>query len=296
MGTTIEILELKALVAVIRQGTFTAAAETLSTDKAHVSRIVSRLEKKLGARLLQRSTRRLHVTETGREFFERASGVLMALEETEAVVSRSNREPSGTLRITAGAEFGAARVTAWIATYLELYPDVRVDATYTNRITDIIHEGIDVAVRVGTLADSELSARRLGEIEYGLFASPAYVDTHKDPRDPAELSDHDLIVFAPRPASSWRLVKGKDFFDVKREPRIVVDSNQAARDLAIAGLGITLVPKFMATDAVDADELVGVLTGWSQAPIPVHAVFASSRYLAPKVRAFVDLAAERFEP
>jgi DNA-binding transcriptional LysR family regulator len=140
--------------------------------------VVSRLEKKLGARLLQRSTRSLAVTEVGRELYERAVGILSALDETEAMIQRTHAEPQGVLRLTCGVELGLLVVNPWIRAYLERYPQVRIDADFSDRIVDLIHEGFDLAVRVGELADSSLSARSLGAITYALYASPKYLRTH----------------------------------------------------------------------------------------------------------------------
>lgn len=295
MDTTIEIMELAAFVAVVQRGTFTAAAEALDTDKAHVSRIISRLENKLGAQLLQRSTRRLSVTETGRDFYERAAGILTALEESEASVARAQREPTGSLRLSAGAEFGMLRVNRWIASYLKTYPDVRVDAEFTNRVTDVIHEGIDIAIRIGTLPDSELSVRKLGEVHYAFYASPSYLKGRKQPKVPADLKSHDLVMFAPRGRPSWKVVKGRGTELIETEPRYAVNNNLAARDMAIAGMGVTLLPTFMTADALAEGKLKSLLPGWERIPVPVHAVFASSRYMAPKVRAFIDLAIREFK-
>ena len=294
MDTTIEILELRALASVVERRSFTAAAEALETDKAHISRIVSRLEEKLGARLLERSTRRLNVTEVGREFYERASGILLALAETEAAVAKSLGKPAGILKLTAGPEFGLSCVNNWIAEYLKTFPDVRVEAEFTNRIVDIIHEGFDVAVRIGSLPDSELSARKLGELDYAFYASPAYLKGRKAPKAPADLSDHDLIMFAPRGRPVWQLVKEREATKIDAEPRYAVNNNQAAMDMAVAGLGVVMTPIYMAEGAVASGALRQVLPGWSRIPVPVHAVFASSRYMTPKVRAFVDLAAQAF--
>ena len=294
MNTTIEILELRALTSVVERGSFTAAAEAMETDKAHISRIVSRLEEKLGARLLERSTRRLSVTEVGREFYERASGILLALAETEAAVAQSLGKPTGTLKLTAGPEFGVLCVNGWIAAYLKAYPDVRVEAEFTNRVADIIHEGFDVAIRVGSLQDSELSARKLGEIDYAFYASPGYLKGRRAPKAPADLSHHDLIMFAPRGQPVWQMVKERQTFKLEAEPRYGVNNNQAAMDMAVAGLGIVMTPTYMAESAVASGALKRILPDWSRIPVPVHAVFASSRYMTPKVRAFVDLAARTF--
>ena len=294
MTTTIDIPDMETFVAVVQHGSFTAAADALETDKARISRSITRLERKLRARLLERSTRSLRMTEVGREFFERASSVLIAVEEAEASIARYQRAPSGTLKLTAGPEFGTLRVDAWIGAYLGRYPDVRVESEYTNRIADLIHEGFDVAIRVGPLPDSELSARRLGEITYALYAAPGYLDRKGVPETPDALDRHDLVMFAPRGRAVWTLVRARESATVNKAPRCVVNNSISNLNLTMNGAGVSLMPEFLAQEALANGDLVRVLPGWARMPVPVHAVFVSSRYMHPKVRAFVDLAVEMF--
>jgi LysR family transcriptional regulator for bpeEF and oprC len=287
---TMDIDQLAAFVAVVRAGSFTAAARTLHTQKAHVSRTISRLEQQLGVRLLQRSTRSLAVTESGRDLYERASSILAAIEDTAAAVQRTQREPQGLLKLTCGVEFGMLVVNGWIADYLRRYPRVRADVAFTNRIADPIHEGFDLAIRVGVLADSGLSARRLGEVRYAFYAGPDYLRARPEPAHPRELATHDLVMFTASRPPVWHLVKGAERFDITPPARLVLDNNVMARDATAAGLGIALLPRFQAAPLVAEGRLVEVLSGWTRTPVPVNAVFASSRYLAPKVRAFIDIA------
>ena len=166
---------MRLFAAVVTDGSFTAAADRLGTDKARVSRIVRRMEEKLGAQLLKRSTRHLSVTEVGRDYFERAMCILTAAEAAQASVAQQSREPKGLIKITAGAEFGTMVVDEWIAAFLRQSPKVTVESEYTSRQVDIIHEGFDIAIRVGTLDDSGLSARKLGDMVFGLYAAPGYL-------------------------------------------------------------------------------------------------------------------------
>jgi LysR family transcriptional regulator for bpeEF and oprC len=251
---------------------------------------VSRLEKKLGARLLQRSTRSLAVTEVGRELYERAVGILSALDETEATIQRTHAEPQGILKLTCGVEFGLLTVNRWIRSYLDRYPLIRVEADFTDRLVDLIHEGFDLAIRVGELADSSLSARSLGAISYALYASPEYLRTRPAPKHPKELASHELIMFATAPPPVWHLVNAGERIDIEGRARLVVNNHVGAREATVDGLGIALLPRFQAGPFIRDGRLVEVLPGWTRTPAPVHAVFASSRYLAPKVRAFIDLA------
>ncbi|MBS4047145.1 MAG: LysR family transcriptional regulator [Alphaproteobacteria bacterium] len=287
---------MKVFTAVVTDGSFTMAAERLGTDKARVSRIIRRMEEKLGAQLLIRSTRRLNVTEVGRDYFERAMSILTAAEAAEAAVAQQSKEPKGLLKITAGSEFGTMVVDKWIAAFLGLAPKVTVEAEYTNRLVDIIHEGFDVAIRVGTLEDSGLSARRLGEVEYGLYAAPSYLGRAGAALTAVrDLKHHDLIMKTMRGRSSWTLINGAHTERVTAAPRCAVNSTIAAKNLALAGLGIAQLPRFMAAPYVADGTLSSVLAGWAEAPAPVHAVFASSRYMDPKVRSFVDYCLRAFK-
>ncbi|WP_197489424.1 LysR family transcriptional regulator [Bradyrhizobium sp. DOA1] len=294
MDTTIDFSEMRAFVAVVADGSFTMAAQRLGTDKARISRVIRRMEEKLAAQLLTRSTRRLSVTEVGRDYYERAVSILTAAEAAEAAVAQQAKEPKGLLRITTGAEFGPMVVDGWVAEFLRLAPKVTVETDYTNRLVDIIHEGVDVAIRVGALQDSELSARKLGEVTYGLYASPEYLRTSPPLSGVADLRHHDLIMKAQRPRSCWILLNGAETEKIAKAPRCSINSTLGARNLAVEGLGIAELPRFMAEPHVAEGTLAHVLPGWASAAVPVHAVFASSRYMDPKVRGFVDLSVSRF--
>ncbi|SAI41407.1 LysR family transcriptional regulator [Bordetella ansorpii] len=294
MNTSIDLSEMRAFVAVVTDGSFTTAAERLGTDKARVSRIVRRMEEKLSARLLTRSTRRLSVTEVGRDYFERAVCILSAAEAAEAAVAQQAREPKGLLKVTAGSEFGTMVVDGWIADFLRLAPKVAVEAEYTNRIVDIIHEGFDVAIRVGALPDSGLSARKLGEVDYGLYAAPGYLKRAPALSGTSDLKHHDLIMKTLRGRSSWALVNGPDTHTIEAAPRAAVNSTISAKNLALAAVGVAQLPRFIARPYVEQGSLRAVLPGWAETPAPVHAVFASSRYMDPKVRRFVDYCLEAF--
>ena len=280
---------MQAFVAVVVEGSFTAAAVRLGTDKARLSRVVRRMEDRLGARLLNRSTRHLSVTEVGQEYFERVSTIVAAAEAAEALVAQRNRQPKGRLKLTAPVELGAMHVDGWIAAFLERWPSISVEVEYTNRLVDIIREGFDVAIRVGTLQDSDLSARKLGEVRYGLFAAPAYLQRAAPLRRVDDLRLHALIMHAPRGRPSWTLVNGDATERLTETPRCTVNNTNIAKNLALAGLGIAQLATAMADPHVAEGTLTRVLPGWARTPAPVHAVYASTRYIDPKVRGFVDL-------
>lgn len=284
---------LQAFVKVVQTGSFTRAAAALGSQKAHLSRVVGQLEKSLGVRLLERTTRALSLTEVGREFYERAVGILAAVDDAERAVQNAQGEPRGTLRLTCGVEFGMIAISSWIGRYLLRYPQVRVDADFTGRLVDLVHEGFDLAIRVGPLADSTLAARRLGELAYGLFAAPDYLVRRGEPAHPADLATHAGLVFAAGShQASWSLARAGTTERVELTPRLRANNVFAVRDAAIDGLGVAQLPRIVAAAAVQAGQLRPLLADWAPPSAPVHAVFASARYLTPKVRAFIDLAVE----
>lgn len=288
-----DLSTLQSFVKVVQAGSFTRAAEALVTHKARLSRVVSELERELGVRLLERSTRSLSPTEVGREFYERAVGILASVEDARRTVQRAQGAPRGTLKLTCGVEFGMIAVTGWIGRYLQRHPQVRVDADFTNRMVDIVHEGFDLAIRVGTLQDSALNARPLGALSYGLFAAPSYLREHGTPAQPDELSAHAVLAFTGGShIASWELTRDGLTQRPALHPRLRANNVFAVRDAAAEGLGIAQVPLVVARSLQAQGRLVPVLADWTLPSVPVHAVFASARYLTPKVRAFIDLAVE----
>ena len=286
-----DLPSLQAFVKVVQTGSFTRAAVALNTQKAHLSRVVSQLEQELGVRLLERTTRALSLTEIGREFFERSVGILAAVDEARRTVQKAQGDPRGTLRLTCGVEFGMIAVSHWISRYLQCYPEVKVDAEFTGRLVDLVHEGIDLAIRVGPLADSTLAARQLGELAYGLFAAPAYLAKRGAPAHPDDLRAHDVLAFTGGShQASWTLAKAGQQARVVLQPRMKANNVFAVRDAAIVGLGVAQLPLIVALPAVHEGQLQAVLVDWSLPKVPVHAVFAGARYLTPKVRSFIDLA------
>jgi LysR family transcriptional regulator, regulator for bpeEF and oprC len=290
-----DLARLRAFVTVVQSGSFTRAADVLRSQKAHLSRQVSELEAELGVRLLERTTRALHLTEIGREIFGRAVGILSAVEDTQHVAHAVHSEPHGLLRLTVPLEFGLIAAFDWVRALLLTYPQLAIEVDSSSRIVDLVHEGYDLAIRIGPLPDSRLVARKLGELHYALYASPAYLQRHGTPQTPAELGQHALIAFAPggKPAP-LRLHRAGEKVEVDVLPRLRVDSRYAQRDATLAGLGIAENLTLIAEPEVAAGRLLRVMPDWSRAPVPVHAVFPSHRFLTPKVRAFVEHAQTHF--
>ncbi|HET8869629.1 MAG TPA: substrate binding domain-containing protein, partial [Aquabacterium sp.] len=221
---------------------------------------------------------------------------LAAVEDAQLAMQQAQGEPRGTLRLTCGVEFGMLEVGQWINRYLQRYPKVKVDAEMTGRIVDVVHEGFDLAIRLGPLPDSTLTARRLGTLTYALYAAPSYLKQHRTPRHPHELEQHPLLVFAaPSQRSHWHLSHGDQTHKVTLSPRFRSTNIFTIRDAAAEGLGIAALPKRVGDAGVREGKLRVVLKDWAPPDVPVHAVFASARYLSPKVRAFVDLASESMQ-
>ncbi|MCU0921601.1 MAG: LysR family transcriptional regulator [Burkholderiaceae bacterium] len=289
--------QLRIYVKVIEIGSFTAAAERLDTPRSHVSRVIAQLEAELGVVLVERTTRSRSITEAGREVYERAVGILGAVDDTLRATQRLQDEPQGLLRLTCGVEFGQVLLGAWIEDYLGRYPKVAVEAEYTSRDLDLVHEGFDLAIRSGPLPDSRLVARPLGRFDYGLFASPGYLREHGSPQQPAALEAHSLVFFSGGAVKAgWTLHHPAHDAPaaVKAAARLRVNAGTGVRSALLQGLGIGQLPWAMADEAVAQGRLEPVLAPWAPAPVAVHAVVPSSRYLTPKVRAFIDLALERF--
>jgi len=290
-----ETNELRIFVKVVQCGSFTRAAELLNTQKTYVSRVITQLEKKLQVRLLERSTRSLSLTEIGRELFERAVGILGAIDETQRMVQKALGEPQGVLKLTCSVDFGLIAVGEWIVSYLHRYKQVSVDADYSGRTIDMVHEGFDLAIRVGNLKDSNLVARKLGDIHYGLYASPEYLAGHGAPRGRDELEQHAFIYFSGGAnRGEWALEQSGQQKIIKIQQRLSVNNSFAVRDAALKGLGIAKLPTRIARPFVASGELLPILNDWHIQPIAVFALFPSTRYLTPKVRAFIDHALAHF--
>jgi DNA-binding transcriptional LysR family regulator len=289
---------LEAFVRVAETGSFSEAARRLKTSKSAVSRLVAALEAELGVRLIHRTTRALTLTEAGRGYRERAARILADLLDADRSVSLMQAAPRGRLVVNAPMSFGRLQLGAAIPDFLALYPDVTVDLTLTDRFVDLIEEGIDVAVRIGTLADTSLVARRLTPIRRVVCASPAYLATRGTPGSPDDLAGHDCIGYSNLPQQQeWRFVDP----DGRPRPvavggRLSVNNGDVIRDAVLRDVGLALLPTFLVGDDLRAGRLVSVLDRFLPQDLALNAVYPHARHLSPKVRAFVDFLAARFGP
>lgn len=284
---------MRAFVAVGDARGFAAAARRLGWSPSAVTRRVAELEHRLGVRLLQRTTRTVRPTEAGLRFLERARRILAEIEEAELSAQAERARPRGKLVVTAPLLFGRMHVAPLVARFLRTHPATSAELLLSDQLADLVEEGVDVAVRIGDLADSSLVARRLGQTRRMLVASPAYLDAQGGPpAHPAELAAHRLIAFLPMaPGRRWtfRDAAGRPLL-VEVEPRLATDHGDVAIAQAIAGGGITAAFGYQVAAALRTGELVEVLAAFGPLPVPIQAMFPSGRLLSAKVRAFLDLA------
>lgn len=272
---------------VVDAGSFTAAAQALGVPKSTVSRKVADLEARLGCRLLQRTTRKLSLTDAGRTFHLHAGRAMADLEAAERAVTALDETPRGRLRVSAPPNLQFLGPAC--AAFLDAHPDVQLDVASTDRVVDLIDEGYDLALRAGTLQDSSLVARRITAWASILVASPAYLDRAGTPQTPDDLAEHAGLEFgtSTMPAR-WTLQRGKKVAHVRPTPRLVTNEFDAIEDAVAAGLGVAMVPVFRCTADVEARRLVRILPDWSSPAVPLHAVYPTRQHLPARVKAFVD--------
>jgi DNA-binding transcriptional LysR family regulator len=275
---------------VAETGSFSAAARKLEVPTSSVSRAVAALEEDLGVRLLHRTTRKLTLTDAGEQYFATVRGALGAIEEANAAVSEQSREPRGSVRVTAAADFANLMFLDMIAQFTARYPKVHVEMMFTNRRVNLIEEGVDLAVRAGPLTDSSAIARRVGGTQLGLFASRAYVERNGAPRTVAQLAQHACIQFRSSIGMvPWRLVGPSGEEEVHVTGQVTVDGMNAAHAAVTAGLGIGLLPVVrFPGDVIDASDHVRVLPRYAQPGGPLSVVWATSKFLPRHVALLRD--------
>lgn len=288
--------DIEIFVRVVECMGFTAAAQRLGVGKSVVSRSVSRLEEALGVRLLNRTTRRLSLTEAGTAFFERTRRALDEIEAARLEASRHQAVPSGSLRVTAPMSFGISMVAPILPEFMRAHPRIAVDLELDDRHRDVVAEGIDVALRIARMADSTLVARRLAPVRLIAVAAPAYLERRGVPRSPDDLRDHDCLVYTLRSSPDvWRFVArdGREW-NVPVRGSLRANNGLALREALVAGHGIGLATTFVAGGDVRAGRLARVLPDYAAPEYGAYAVYAQRRHVPPKVRAFVDFLAQRF--
>jgi DNA-binding transcriptional LysR family regulator len=290
------VSDLQALVRVVDRGGFAAAAKDLGLTPSAVSKLITRLEDRLGVRLLHRTTRRLALTPEGETYHLRARDILAAIEDVEAEVSRAGQRPRGRLRVNCVPAFALHQLVRHLPAFIERYPEIELELTITDRVIDLLAENADVAIRTGLIEDPSLVARKIGEIRRELFASPDYLARHGMPCSPEQLRSHNCIVLKISPYSQrWAFHSRGEVKFIDVGSRILVDNGETALRLAVANGGIVRLADLIVVDAVREGKLRPVLKDSLVAEsVPLSAVYPQGRHRMPKVRVFLDFLVERY--
>lgn len=284
---------MQAFVAVADLRGFAPAARKLRLSPSAVTRLIAALEQRLGARLLQRTTRQVTLTDAGARYLERARRILADLDEAEGAVEGERTRPEGQLVVSAPVGFGRLHVSGIVTAYLKRYGDVAVDLRLSDRMVNLVEDGVDLAVRIGHLPDSSLVARHVGEMRRIVVASPGYLKARGEPKRPQDIPAHDTIQFgATTAALDWRFVADGQEVRIATTPRFATNSSDAAIQYAEQGGGLTRVLAYQAAASLKAGKLRIVLAPFEPPILPIHIVYPTSRLLSAKVRTFIDLVTE----
>lgn len=287
-----DLNQMHVFVRVVQAGGFSAASRQLKIPKSTLSRRVSELEERLGARLLQRTTRKLGLTDAGRIYFDHAARIISDAQIAEEAVGQMQAAPRGLLRVTTPLSF--VMVAPIVSAYVRKYPDVHVELVCSDRRIDLVEEGFDVAIRSGVLRDSSLVARNLGAIERVVVAAPDYCRENGTPKTPSDLEKHSCIVFGVGDApKTWALESGEKKVEIRVTPRLTVNDPDIMRLAALDGIGIAFMPAIGIAEDLKKKRLLHVLPDWCSPKTPVHVVYPTARHVSPKVTAFIDLVRDR---
>ncbi|MFB6264361.1 MAG: LysR family transcriptional regulator [Bradymonadaceae bacterium] len=286
--------QIEMLVAVVEEGSFTAAAERLNVSKSHVSRQVADLEERMGVRLLNRTTRQISTTPEGASFVERCAGILEEFERAERALTQRRRDPVGTLKIAAPMSFGIKYLSPVLADFLNEYDGIDAEVHFSDRKVDVVDEGFDVAVRAGRLEDSSLIVRKLRDVDGHVCASPDYLDEHGRPEHPRDLTDHDCLLYSYLSAGErWIFERDGREEAVPVSGSLTANNGEALTEAARRDVGLILCPEFIVADALERGDLVRLLDDWSIHSGGVWVLYPHRRHLAAKVRVFVDYLQDR---
>lgn len=287
---------MKVFAKVVEQGSFVRAAEILELSNAVVTRYIVDLENHLGTRLLNRSTRRLSLTEPGQVYLERVRHILPEIEEAEAIIAMETKKPAGTLSLYSHVSFGQGQLGKLLPEYSRIYPEVALDVTLSERAMDLVEEGIDIGFFSSLQKfDASMVVRKIGVAEVMLCASPAYIAQHGAPQTPDELSRHACLNFSYEHLRHfWHVKTNEGVRDIPIKSNVVSNNAMLLRDFALAGMGIALRPSFSLGDDLRCGKLQRVLSDHQMGQVDVMMAYPSRRLLSAKVRSFVDFIIERF--
>ena len=283
-----KLWEFRCFLQVASSGSFTGAAAALGITPSGVSKQVKSLEARLGARLFNRTTRHVSLTEVGRAFRERIEPVFDDVDEAERAVSQLSDEARGLLRVGAPMDFGRTHLSGPIATFAGRYEALEIEVEFADRFVDVVEEGFDVVVRIGALADSSLVARYLGPCRRVLCAAPSYLAAHGEPREIADLSQHTRVAYTYESERSWTFSGPSGPTKVSVPIRHRSNNGELIRNLILVGQGLALLPTFLIGDDLRAGRLTAVLRPCVSSDLPIHAVYPHRKYLSAKVRHFVE--------
>ncbi|NMO19258.1 LysR family transcriptional regulator [Pyxidicoccus fallax] len=289
--------EIFAFMSVVDAGSFVGGGRAIGLTRSAAGKALARLESRLGVRLLNRTTRHLSLTDDGRVFHEHCLQVVAALDEAEASVGQRTGTPRGVLRLTVPDAFGRLHVLPLLRDYLRTWPEVQAEVSFTDRAADIIEEGYDLAVRINASStDTRLVSRLVAQHRAVICAAPSYLAAHGRPETLEELATHDCLIFSSRTRrQSWRLrPKGGSWVKVEGRSRLRLDSGEALRDAAVAGLGIAALPGFLVDEDLASGRLEALLPSFEREAVRIMAIYPSKRHLPAKVRRFIDLMVERW--
>lgn len=280
MGVFVQVAELRS---------FTAAAERLGLSKTMVTKHVMRLEQDLAVRLLNRTTRRLHLTEAGQAYLERCTRILADIDETEQAVGCLSVVPRGTMRISAPLSFGSSQFMAVVVDYLARYPDVSIDLVLNDRLVDVVEEGYDLVIRIGPLAHSNLVAQPLSQARMLVCGAPGYFERRGVPRQPQELKHHCCLSYSYWSThAEWRFEREGQIIPVRTTSNLRVNNGDALREAALQAHGIVMLPYFLIAENLKTGQLQAILEDYRLPLLPVSAVYPHRQYLSAKVRTFIE--------
>lgn len=286
---------MRTFVRVVEAGSFTAVATEQNTTQPTISRQIASLEEHLGARLLTRTTRALTLTDDGRAFYEHALRALEAVSEAEGIVGRRRGKPSGLLRLATPVVFGRLHIVPRLPAFLARFPDVSVEILMSDSFAGLVEQGIDVAIRVGEVTDPGLIAKRIGIVRRVTVAAPAYLKRHRTPETPADLADHDCIVYTRLATGNrWTFESPTGPITVEVTGRFKADNSEAVREGVLGGLGVAVIPAFAFRDESETGAVRVLLKDYEPRQLPMHAVYASRRFVPLRVRAIIDHLAHEF--
>jgi len=293
----VDLNDIVVFAKVAETKSFTGAAEALGLPKSTVSRKLAQLEERLGVRLVQRTTRKLALTDIGEAYYARCASIVADVASAEQLVTDMQATPRGRLRISATVDFATRYLGDIVSVFLAEHPEINVEIDATDRVVDLIEDGFDVAIRFGSLPESSLVARRLCGVALVLCASPAYVRERGTPKHIEELDEHDHVLFTPVSRNqTWTVVNGDATYEFGRPARLASNNFSAVRHAAVAGAGIALLTDFMVADDLASGTLVRVLPDWRTRTTDVHAVYPARQNLPPRLALFIDHMVKSLNP